>query len=126
VETDPVKILNKAIENAQPLLGIQTVPVGSVSYRVPCPINPKRMVFEVTSSLAKWNSVHYSSSSLQAIRWISKEAQDRDKSELKYSEKLAKVLIDTAEYTGRVIDKKHEHHRQCEQNRAYAHFRWTR
>lgn len=25
---------------------------------------------------------------------------------------------------GRVIKKKHELHKQCEANRAYAHYRW--
>ena len=38
-------------------------------------------------------------------------------------QKLAEVLVLTAEYTGPVVARKQEHHKICEQNRAYANFR---
>ena len=39
---------------------------------------------------------------------------------------LAKELVDAYNLVGRAMAKKHEHHRQCEQNRAYAHYRRTK
>jgi small subunit ribosomal protein S7 len=34
-------------------------------------------------------------------------------------------LIDAANNKGRVIKRKQELHKQCEANRAYAHYRWS-
>lgn len=42
IPTDPVEIIKKAIENARPLMGIQKVQVGGVSYNVPVPIQESR------------------------------------------------------------------------------------
>ena len=36
---------------------------------------------------------------------------------------LAKELVDAYNLVGRAIGKKYEHHKTCEQNRAYAHYR---
>jgi hypothetical protein len=41
-------------------------------------------------------------------------------------EALAKEIIDAYNMIGRAINKKHEHHKLCEQNRAYAHYRRTK
>ena len=60
------------------------------------------------------------------MRWIINAARDRDKKKSLFCEKLAEVLIETASMTGRVINTKNEHHKTCEVNRAYAHFRRSR
>ncbi len=104
IDVNPVKILNDAVENARPLLFLNQVRVGAVVYNVPAPITEDRSIFE-------------------GIRWIMEESYERDKAESRLYEKLADVLVDTAAYTGKVIARKHEHHRLCEQNRAYAHYR---
>ena len=39
---------------------------------------------------------------------------------------LAKELVDAFNNVGRAINKKYEHHKLCEQNRAYAHYRRTK
>ncbi len=39
---------------------------------------------------------------------------------------LAKELLDAYNLQGRAIGKKYEHHKQCELNRAYAHYRRTK
>jgi hypothetical protein len=41
-------------------------------------------------------------------------------------EALAKEILDAYGLVGRAINKKHEHHKLCEQNRAYAHYRRTK
>ena len=105
--TDPERILHKAVENARPLLALQRVRVGAVVYSVPAPITTERSIFE-------------------GIRWLMDEAKDRDRTEQRFYEKFADLLVDTAAYTGKVVAKKHEHHRVCEQNRAYAHYRSTK
>ena len=44
----------------------------------------------------------------------------------KFYQKFARLLIETAEGKGPVIAIKNEHHRVCEANRAYAHYRKTK
>ena len=60
------------------------------------------------------------------MRWIIKAARDRDKKKAMFYQKLAEALIETASFTGRVIQEKNEHHKTCELNRAYAHYRRTK
>ena len=101
---DPKTILVKAIENASPLMNLREKMVGGVKYTVPVGISESRSAFE-------------------GIRWIVNEAEDRPKpKKTRLFEKLADLLIDTANYNGKVIAQKHEHHRVAEQNRAYAHY----
>merc|ERR1712150_242673 len=107
ITTDPVQIIKKAIENARPLMRLEKVRVGSVEYQVPAPITQKRSEFD-------------------GMKWIINAARDRDKSKSRFKEKLAEVLLETASMAGRVIQTKNEHHKTCEVNRAYAHFRRSR
>jgi len=102
--TDPQEILKKAVHNARPLMAIQNVRVGGIVYKVPAPITMKRSLFE-------------------SRRWILNAARDRDTRNIRIHETLANVLIETANNTGRVITQRNEHHKTCEQNRAYAHYR---
>ena len=39
---------------------------------------------------------------------------------------LAKECVDAYHHTGRAINTLYEHHKTCEQNRAYAHYRRTK
>ena len=103
---DPTEIIKKAIENAKPLMALENVKVGGMMYTVPAPISEKRAKFE-------------------ARRWIMNAARDRDRRTTRIPPILANILVDTANNTGRVISVRNEHHKTCEQNRAYAHFRLT-
>ena len=102
--TDPGEILKKAVEIARPLMGIQKCRVGSVMYNVPVPVTEHRSYFE-------------------SRRWILNAARDRNRKESAMAPALAKVILETFNNTGRVISQRNEHHKTCEQNRAYAHFR---
>jgi len=104
--TDPTEILKKAVENARPLMALENVKVGGITYTVPAPISERRAKFE-------------------ARRWIINAARDRDRRATRIAPVLANIIVDTFNNTGRVITVRNEHHKTCEQNRAYAHYRLT-
>ena len=77
----------------------------------------------------------------ESIRWIQKAGRwDRDtpapgktmiahkgvKPRIKLWDGLAKECVDAFYLTGRAINTVYEHHKTCEQNRAYAHYRRTK
>lgn len=59
-----------------------------------------------------------------SMKWLIEASKEKEKT-VRFSEKLAYELIDAANNSGRVIKKKLELHKQCEANRAYAHYRWS-
>lgn len=101
---NPEELFHKALDNARPLMGLEKVARGGVVYSVPVPITQRKSEFE-------------------GMRWIIRVSRDRDRAATRFHEKLASVIIETAAYQGRVIAIKDEHHKVCEVNRAYAHFR---
>lgn len=122
IELNPRVIVRGAIENCRPLMSLQKVKVGSVTYYVPTPITENRSYFE-------------------ACRWIHRAGRwDRDtpapgkkmiahkgvKPKIHLWDGLAKECVDAFNGTGRAINTLYEHHKTCEQNRAYAHYRRTK
>ena len=57
------------------------------------------------------------------MKWILTAARERDRSKIDFAPKLAELIVETAHETGPIIHLKNEHHKVCEQNRAYAHYR---
>lgn len=57
------------------------------------------------------------------MKWLIEAAKEKD-SKVRFYDQMALELIDAANNTGRVVRKKQDLHRQCEANRAYAHYRW--
>ncbi|XP_008486765.1 28S ribosomal protein S7, mitochondrial-like [Diaphorina citri] len=55
------------------------------------------------------------------MKWHIEIAKDKP-SEVRFSDNLAQILIDGADNKGKVVKKKTDLHRQCEANRAYAHY----
>ncbi|GLH02943.1 hypothetical protein R5R35_012052 [Gryllus longicercus] len=102
---DPVKILHDAISNSKPLLELTPVKRGGVRYQVPVPITENRSLF-------------------LAIKWLITSAKDKDR-KIHFPEKLAWELLDAAANQGRVVKRKVDLHRQCEANKAFAHYRWS-
>ena len=51
VEVNPVRLIKTAVENAKPVMGLQTVRVGSVTYTVPTPITDYNSTFQVSVRL---------------------------------------------------------------------------
>lgn len=105
IETNPLKILHQAVENSRPLLQLTPIKRGGSTYQVPIPITEKRSYFV-------------------AMRWLIEAAREKERT-VHFPEKIAWELLDAAANTGKVIKKKQDLHKQCEANRAYAHYRWS-
>jgi small subunit ribosomal protein S7 len=98
---DPLKVFEKAVENASPLLEVVSKRVGGANYQVPHEVRPERRF-------------------ILAIRWIIGAA--RTKKGKPMAEKLAEELIAASKNEGVAIKKKQDMHRMAEANRAFAHF----
>lgn len=59
-----------------------------------------------------------------SMNWIIDAAKDKERT-IHFPEKLAYELIDASNNAGRVVKKKQDLHKQCEANRAFAHYRWS-
>lgn len=105
VETDPLKIFHKAIENAKPVLGVQTMKKKGKNFQVPYPLPDNRRRF-------------------LAIKWFLTTARNRPGNSTPMSDKLSKELLDAYNNQGAVIQKKIDFHKRAELNRAFAHYRW--
>ncbi|KAL7740888.1 hypothetical protein ACLKA6_014050 [Drosophila palustris] len=105
VITDPETLLVNAIENSRPLLTLSAIKRGGVKYQVPIPLTERKSYF-------------------LAMKWILEAAREKER-KVKLPDKLAWEILDAACGQGRVIKKKDDLHRQCETNRAYAHYRWS-
>ncbi|XP_074035976.1 mitochondrial ribosomal protein S7 isoform X2 [Leptinotarsa decemlineata] len=105
IELDPKVIFHKAVENCKPILQLTPIKRGGVRYQVPVPITDRRAQF-------------------LSMKWLIAAAKDKEKP-VRFHLQLARELIDASNDTGRVVKKKQDLHRQCEANRAYAHYRWS-
>lgn len=104
IVTDPVVIFHRAVENCKPALKLIPIKRGGSTYQVPTPI---------TENQAKF----------MAMNWIIEAGREKERS-ARWWIRAAHEFVDAAENKGRVIKKKQDLHRQCEANRAYAHYRW--
>ena len=105
VETDPLKIFHQAIDNAKPVLGVQTMKKKGKNFQVPYPLPDNRRRF-------------------LAIKWFITTARNRPGNSTPMSEKLSKEILDAYRNEGAVIQKKIDYHKRAELNRAFAHYRW--
>ena len=92
------------MENCKPLLKLTSVKRGGSKYQVPVPISDELATFF-------------------AMKWLILESNDKER-KTHFPDKLAAELIDAANSSGKVFKRKQDLHRQCEANRAYAHYRW--
>jgi small subunit ribosomal protein S7 len=98
---DPMKVFEKALENASPILEVASRRVGGANYQVPQEVRPDRRF-------------------VLAIRWIIGAA--RSKKGKPIAEKLAEEILAASKNEGAAIKKKQDTHRMAEANRAFAHF----
>nr|XP_027212504.1 28S ribosomal protein S7, mitochondrial-like [Penaeus vannamei] len=105
IECNPINIIHSAVENTRPLLQLTPIKRGGVKYQVPVPITEKHSYFV-------------------SMRWLVESGREKER-KVHFPEKLAKELLDASRNEGRVVKKKQDLHRQCEANRAYAHYRWS-
>ncbi|XP_037074461.1 28S ribosomal protein S7, mitochondrial-like [Pollicipes pollicipes] len=99
---DPLQVFLRALENSRPRLQLVPIIRGGITYKVPRPVTEKRATFV-------------------AMRWFKEAGREKDRT-VRFSDRLAAELISAANNEGRVVRLKQELHRQCEANRAYAHY----
>jgi small subunit ribosomal protein S7 len=100
---DPLKALEKAIENVRPVLETKSRRVGGANYQVPIEISPGR-------SLGL------------GVRWLLHYASARSGKSME--EKLSAEIVDALNNRGGAIKKREDVHKMAESNRAFAHYKW--
>lgn len=98
---DPVKVFEKAMENASPLIVVTSRRVGGANYQIPVEVRPERKFY-------------------LAAHWIIDAA--RKKKGKPMATKLAEEFIAASKNEGSAIKKKLDTHRMAEANRAFASF----
>ena len=101
--SNPLEILQRAVDNAKPRLEVKARRVGGATYQVPLEVAPDRQ-----ASLA--------------VRWIFDFADNRKGVPLQ--DALATEIMDAYQGQGNAIRKRDEVHKMAQANKAFAHFRW--
>lgn len=98
-----VDVVQKALENVQPLVEVKSRRVGGATYQVPVEVRPSRRV-------------------ALAMRWLIDAARKRGEKGM--IAKLAAELLDAHESRGAAVKKREDTHRMAEANKAFSHYRW--
>jgi small subunit ribosomal protein S7 len=101
--SNPLEILQRAVENAKPRLEVKARRVGGATYQVPVEAAPERQL-----SLA--------------LRWLVNFADARKGQPM--TDALASEVLDAYQGQGNAIRKRDEVHKMAQANKAFAHFRW--
>jgi len=101
--SNPLEILQRAVDNAKPRLEVKARRVGGATYQVPLEVPPDRQF-----SLA--------------LRWLVDFADGRKGVPLKQA--LAAEIMEAYQGQGNAIRKRDEVHKMAQANKAFAHFRW--
>jgi small subunit ribosomal protein S7 len=101
--SDPVELLDKALDNIRPVVEVKSRRVGGATYQVPVEVRPVRR-----------NTL--------AMRWVIDAARARGEKTMAL--RLAGELMDAAESRGSAVKKKEDTHRMADANKAFAHYRW--
>jgi len=101
--TNPLEILQRAVDNVKPRLEVKARRVGGATYQVPLEVPTDRQL-----SLA--------------MRWLVDLADARKGIPMK--EALAAEIMDAYQGQGNAIRKRDEVHKMAQANKAFAHFRW--
>jgi small subunit ribosomal protein S7 len=101
--SNPLEILQRAVENAKPRLEVKARRVGGATYQVPIEASGDRQL-----SLA--------------LRWLVDYADSRKGTPM--MDALAAEIMDAYQGQGAAIRKRDEVHKMAQANKAFAHFRW--
>jgi small subunit ribosomal protein S7 len=101
--SNPIEILQRAIDNIRPKLEVKSRRVGGATYQVPMEVPHERQV-----SLA--------------LRWLVDYADARKAMPMR--EALAAEILDAYNNTGNAVKKRDDMHKMAQANRAFAHYRW--
>jgi small subunit ribosomal protein S7 len=101
--TNPLEVLQRAVDNAKPRLEVKARRVGGATYQVPLEVPTDRQF-----SLA--------------LRWLVDFADGRKGIPMKAA--LAAEILEAYQGQGNAIRKRDEVHKMAQANKAFAHFRW--
>jgi small subunit ribosomal protein S7 len=101
--SEPVELLDKALDNVRPMVEVKSRRVGGATYQVPVEVRPARRT-------------------TLAMRWVIDAARSRGEKSMAL--RLAGELMDAAESRGSAVKKKEDTHRMADANKAFAHYRW--
>jgi small subunit ribosomal protein S7 len=101
--TNPVTVLNNALDNIRPRLEVRSRRVGGATYQVPVEVNPRR-------------------ANTLALRWLAGYARARREKTM--GRRLAGEILDAKDNVGTSVKRREDTHRMAEANRAFAHYRW--
>lgn len=101
--SNPLEILQRAVDNAKPRLEVKARRVGGATYQVPVEAAPERQL-------------------ALALRWLVDFADARKGQPMK--DALAGEIMDAYQGQGNAIRKRDEVHKMAQANKAFAHFRW--
>ena len=102
-QSNPIEILQRAVDNAKPRIETKPRRVGGATYQVPMEV-PQDRQFSL------------------AMRWLVDLADARKGTPMKNA--LASEIMDAYQGQGGAIRKRDEVHRMAQANKAFAHFRW--
>ena len=106
IELNPVVITKAALDNMKPVVITKPIKRGGATYQVPHPITPHQSEF-------------------LAMKWLLDIVKERPKPKKdRVWVSIARELLAGYSHEGKVVKKKLDMHRQCEANKAYAHYRW--
>lgn len=101
--SNPLEILQRAVDNAKPRLEVKPRRVGGATYQVPIEVPVERQLG-------------------LAVRWLVDFADARKGLAMK--EALAAEILDAYQGQGNAIRRRDEVHKMAQANKAFAHFRW--
>jgi small subunit ribosomal protein S7 len=101
--SNPLDILQRAVDNAKPRLEVKARRVGGATYQVPLEVPSDRQM-------------------ALALRWLVDFADGRKGMPMK--EALAAEILEAYQGQGNAIRKRDEVHKMAQANKAFAHFRW--
>ena len=101
--SNPVTVVNNALDNIRPRLEVRSRRVGGATYQVPVEVAPRR-------------------ANTLALRWMVGFARSRREKTM--GQRLAGEILDANDNLGSSVRRKEEAHRMAEANRAFAHYRW--
>ena len=100
---DPLVVFKEALAKVGPEMEVKSRRVGGANYQVPIPVPADRQL-------------------ALAMRWLIKFT--RDQKGKSTAEKLAALLMESANDEGPAVKKKIDTHKMAEANKAFAHFAW--
>ena len=102
-QSNPLEVLQRAVDNAKPRLEVKARRVGGATYQVPVEVTQDRQF-------------------ALALRWLVDFADARKGMPMK--EALAAEILEAYQGQGNAIRKRDEVHKMAQANKAFAHFRW--